>query len=114
MPNFIAFRLPEVKLELSSTNTQPSAYQSIQVLADFTKRMALEHDFKMVEKCMSLVQKLYEKGNILVRGAVENVFIYSFSTLMTRCNAVEWRMVQTYMPADLYKIYVEQILRSKC
>ncbi|MBS1661703.1 MAG: hypothetical protein JST68_11720 [Bacteroidetes bacterium] len=110
IPGFIAFRLPEVRLELSQSN----AYQAIQVLTDYTKRMALEHDYKMVQKCMSLVNKLYEKGNALVRNAVENVFIFSFSSLMTHCNAVEWRMVQTYMPSDLYTIYVRQVLKSKC
>jgi hypothetical protein len=113
VPNFIAFRVPEIKLELSGACAQPSAYQSIQILADYTKRMALEHDFKTVEKCMSLVHKLYEKGNALVRGAVENIFIYSFSTLMTHCNAVEWRMVQSYMSADIYQIYINQVLRSR-
>lgn len=129
IPNFIAFRLPEVKLELAQTNAaastatngaanacQPTqaAYQSIQALADYTKRMALEHDYKTVQKCMNLVNKLYEKGNTLVRNAVENIFIFSFSSLMTHCNAVEWRIVQTYMPSDLYTIYVRQILKSKC
>ena len=76
--------------------------------------MALEHDFKMVEKCMNLVEKLYEKGNTLVRNAVENIFIFSFSTMLSRCNVVEWRIVQSYMPADLYSLYVKQILKSKC
>lgn len=114
VPNFIAFRLPEVKIELARTGIEPSAYQSIQVLADYTKKMALEHDFKMVEKCMSLVHKLYEKGNALVRNAVENIFIYSFSSMLSRCNLVEWRIVQSYMPADLYAIYVQQVLKSKC
>ena len=112
--NFITFRLPEVKLEISQTSAEPTAYQSIQVLADYAKRMALEHDFKMVEKCMNLVEKLYEKGNALVRNAVENIFIFSFSTMLSRCNIVEWRIVQSYMPADLYSLYVKQILKSKC
>jgi hypothetical protein len=75
--------------------------------------MALEHDYEMVAKNMSLAQKLYKEGNALVRGAIENIFIYSFSTLMTRCSAVEWRVVQTCMPAELYQIYITQILRSR-
>ena len=88
-------------------------YQSIQELADHTKKMALEHNYKMVKKNMSKAQQLYKHGNALVRGAIENIFIYSFSTLMTRCNAVEWRIVQSYMPADLYRIYLNQIINSR-
>lgn len=92
--------------------TMATIYQSIQELADHTKKMALEHNYKMVEKNMSKAHQLYKEGNALVRGAIENVFVYSFSTLMTRCNAVEWRMVQSYMPSDLYQIYIRQVLRS--
>ena len=111
---FISGKLPQVRHDLSLAGTTPTVYQSMQVLTDFTKKMALEHNFKMVEKCMGLVETLYTKGNSLVKNAVENVFIFSFSSIMSRCNIVEWRMVQSYMPTDLYALYVQQVLKSKC
>lgn len=114
VPAFIAAQLPQVSRELCHAGAPLTAYQSIQVLTDYTKRMALEHDFKAVGKCMSLMGKLYEKGNTLVRSAVENIFIFSFSSLMCNCNIVEWRMVQSYMPSELYAVFVQQVLKSKC
>jgi hypothetical protein len=113
VPSYIAGRLPQVKSDLSRNGSACTAYQSIQVLTDYTKRMALEHNFKMVEKCMTLVQKIYESGNNLVKNAVENIFVFSFSTL-SRCNIVEWRIIQSYMPSELYTLYVQQVLKSKC
>ena len=106
---FIAGKLPQVRHDLSPAGPTLTVYQSMQVLTDYTKKVALEHDFKMVEKCMSLVETLYRKGNSLVRNAVENVFIFSFSSIMSRCNIVEWRMVQSYMPTELYALYVQQV-----
>lgn len=114
VPAYIAGNLPEMRTELALANASTSAYQSIRVLTDYTRRMALEHEFKTVEKCMSLVQKLYQKGNNIVRSAIENIFIYSFSTLMSHCNSVEWRIVQSYMPTELYSLYIQQVLKSKC
>lgn len=114
VPAFIASRLPQVKRDLHRNGTELSIYQSIQVLTDYTKRMALEHDYKTVQQCMALVEKIYQKGNALVKNAVENVFIFSFSSMLSRCNIVEWRIVQSYMPSDLYALYVQQVLRSKC
>jgi hypothetical protein len=114
VPAFIARQLPQVSQDLFRTNTPVTVYQSIQVLTDFTKRMALEHDFKMVRKSMDLMGKLYGKGNTLVRNAVENVFIFSFSTLMYNCNIVEWRLIQSCMPSELYTLYIRQVIRSKC
>ena len=75
--------------------------------------MALEPNFKMVEKCLELVESIYEKGTALVKNAVENIFIFSFSSMRMLCNIVEWRMVQSYMPAGLYTLYIQQVLRSK-
>jgi hypothetical protein len=113
VPAFIAAKLPQVKKDLQ-THGSLTIYQSVQILTDYTKRMAIEHDFKMVEKCMGLVAILYLKGNSLVKNAVENIFIFSFSSIMSRCNIVEWRIVQAYMPAELYALYVQQVLKSKC
>ena len=114
VPALIATKLPQIKNDLSRNGNETSVYQSIQVLTDYTRRMALEHNFAMVRQCMSLVEKIYGKGNVLVKNAVENVFVFSFSTLMSRCNAVEWRIVQSYMPSDLYMLYVSQVMKSKC
>ncbi len=114
VPAYIAGQLPQLNHDICRPGTPLTAYQSVQVLTDFTKRMALEHDFKMVGKCMGLMGRLYDKGNTVVRNAVENVFIFSFSSLMCTCNIVEWRIMQSYMPGDLYTLYVRQVLKSKC
>jgi hypothetical protein len=110
VPRLIAGKLPQVKNDLVYAG---NIYQSIQVLCDYTKRMAIEHNFKMVEKCMSLVENIYEKGNTLVKNAVENVFVFSISSLMVLCNIIEWKIVQSYMPASLYSLYIKQVLQSK-
>ena len=62
---------------------------------------------------MALADNIYEQGNPLVRNAIENVFIFSFSSIMALYNIVEWRIVQSYMPARLYALYIQQVLRSK-
>lgn len=93
---------------------QNNPFQSVQILTDYTKRMALEHDFNKVGNCMQVANELYEKGDALVRAAVENIFIYSFSSLMFACNTIEWRMVQSCMPQNLHDLYLRQVLRSTC
>ncbi len=112
VPVFIADKLPEIRSDLKLALQGGNIYKSIQVLADFTRRKAVEHNFTMVKKCMKLVDRIYEKGNQGVRLAVENVFVFSFSSLMGSCNILECRIVQSYMPVRLYTLYVQQVLRS--
>jgi len=109
VPAYISDTLPQLKREFS---TGCHVYDSIQVLTDYTKRMALQHDFKEVKTCMSLIEKIYGKGDALVKNAVENIFIFSFSSMRLLCNIVEWRMVQSIMPSSLYMLYMHQVLRS--
>ena len=109
VPAYITGTLPQLKSEFTPGC---HVYDSIQVLTDYTKRMALEHDFKEVRSCMSLIEKIYEKGDALVRNAVENIFVFSFSSMRLLCNIVEWRMVQSIMPSSLYTLYMRQVLRS--
>ena len=117
VPAFIAGKMPQIQKDLRTTlrtaGKEAGMYQSLGALTDYTKRMAIEHNFKMVEKCMALVEKIYDTGNTLVKNAVENVFIFSFSSIMAICNIIEWRIVQSYMPPCLYTLYVQQVLRSK-
>ncbi|MBN9382575.1 MAG: hypothetical protein J0H74_17565 [Chitinophagaceae bacterium] len=110
VPTYITGTLPQLKNELVR---QQHVYDSIQVLTDYTKRMALEHNFGEVKKCMSLVEKIYGKGNALVKNAVENIFVFAFSSMRLLCNIVEWRMVQSFMPSELYALYIQQVLSSK-
>ena len=112
IPALIAGQLPQLDRYLRRPGTPVTAYQSIQALTDYTKRMALEHEFKTVGKCMGLMGRLYKEGNALVRNAVETVFIFSFSSIMTSCNVIEWRIIQSFMPAELYTLYIRQVVRS--
>ena len=109
VPAYISGTLPQLKREFTPGC---HAYDAVQVLTDYTKRMALQHNFKEVKVCMSLIEKLYGKGDTLVKNAVENIFVFSFSSMRLLCNIVEWRMVQSIMPSTLYTLYMQQVLRS--
>jgi hypothetical protein len=114
VPAFIAARMPEVKRDLSAGRNLPTAYSAIQVLTDHTKRLAFQHDFAGLRNCMILVHQIYQTGNSAVRNAVENIFVFAFSSILPRCNHMEWRLVQSCMPPELYTVYVRQVTCSKC
>ncbi len=112
VPVLLAHKLPEIKSELQQVSPNGNIFKSIEVMADYTRRMAMERHFDKAEKCMKLADKMYAKGDARVKTAVENVFVYSFSTMMACCNIVEWRMLQSFMPVGLYTLYMKQVLKS--
>ncbi|HEV3325001.1 MAG TPA: hypothetical protein VG052_05330, partial [Puia sp.] len=105
------YMLPQQEIR---SNTLPAVFRAIQELTDQAKHLALEHDFAGLKNCMNRVQKIYRSGNAAVKNAVENIFIFAFSSILPHCNQVEWRLVQSCMPTELYTIYVRQVTRAGC
>lgn len=112
VPALLADELPEIKTELRHLSVLGNVNTVMQILADFTNRMIMQHDLFMVQKCMHLADRIYSRGNNLIRNAVENVFVFSFSTLRLACNKTEWKVLQQRMPVTLYSLYVNQVSTS--
>jgi hypothetical protein len=100
--------LPEVSRE-----TVPGCdiLANIQGLADYVRCRAALMDLKEVRKCMLFADKMYGKGNRYVKDVIENVFVYSFSTLLL-CERRRRMQLQALIPLSLYSVYVQQVVRS--
>jgi hypothetical protein len=94
------------------TTTRPTVFSAIQLLTDQAKRLAFQHDFVGLKNCMNLVQQIYKGGNAAVKNAVENIFVFSFSSILPHCNQIEWHLVQSCMPQELYTLYVRQVTKQ--
>ncbi len=112
VPAIMEDELPAIKEELKENCILGNVNTAMQILVRYTRKMMNLHDLPAVAQCMRLADKIYDKGNMMVKNAVENVFVYSFSGLRTCCDRWEWRTVQAKMPMTLYSLYVKQIYRS--
>ncbi len=114
VPALIAAALPEMEKELRYSSVVGNINDTMMILTRYTKELVLSHEFSQVKKCMRLAGQIYQKGNNLVKGAVENVFIYSFSVMRMSCNQTEWSALQANIPTPLYTAYMNQVMRSGC
>lgn len=118
VPAFLQDTLPEMKEALVKKEVSSDifdSYKSVQCLTDFTLKIAHDHNIKMLKRCFSAVEKLYMKGNNMIKAAVENVFVFSFSRLLAGCADIsERKRVQSIMPLNLYSAYIQQVLKSHC
>ncbi len=112
VPACMADELPELNEELKAISPALNIFKSVQCLANFTKRKAADHDISGVKQCFSLAEKIYFNGNENVKNAMENVFIFSFSSLLNACSREERNKLQSLMPLCLHTAYVQQVLRS--
>ena len=107
----IADEIPEIQKEIVRAPVFGSAYLSVKVLAAYTCNMLQQHQLRQVQRCMLLAEKIYNKGNQLVKTAIENVFIFSFSNMKVSCSRQEWLEIQGKMPTVLFSLYIQQVMK---
>lgn len=107
----IADQIPEIQKEIVRPPVFGSVYMSVKVLTTYTGKMLHEHQLRQVERCLKLADKIYHRGNKMVKTAVENVFIFSFSNMQGHCTKREWQQIQTMMPVTLFSLYIQQIMK---
>jgi len=90
-----------------------SLYVTIYRLLTFTTQRVSEHNYTAAKKCLDAVAKLYDKGNSVVKNAVENVYVYSFSNLIYAANTDKGKLL-SIIPITLYTLYVNQLYASNC
>jgi len=112
VPAYLEEKLPGIKTDLDKLGNDISVYKAMQTLVQYINNMTLQHDIRTVKRSFQVAEQIYEKGNTIVKNAVENVIVYSISSMRPLCNEVEWRLLQAYMPIHIYSLYVQQVLKS--
>lgn len=112
IPGVIIADLPELKKDLSFLPQQGYLNKAIEALSAYTHRMIRLNQTGTTEKCMRLAGKLYNRGSIMVRNSIENIFVFSFGSMRACCSAEEWKKISAKMPLSLSSLYVQQIYKS--
>jgi hypothetical protein len=109
VPMYLEDELPEITKDLKKIKNPANAYQSVHVLLDYTFSKIKEHKLDVVKKCFALAEKLFDKGNQIVRCAVENIFVFSFSNLPVK-TSTERKAILGMIPGTLYSLYITQVM----
>ncbi len=110
VPAAIEDAFPETTKDISYLSAIGNIYETMSLFTAFTRKNVVDHQFFKVKKCMKLAQHIYTHGNGIVKNAVENTFIYSFSVISQLCDKNEWEQVKATIPRDLYSLYVKQAI----
>ena len=102
---FVQQEIPEISPSLPP---EGGLYPTLNVVREYACDKARERNYPLLRKCFSLAATLYEKGNNGVRCAVENVFVYAMSRILSM--APEDRQeIKRLMPRSLQALYTAQV-----
>ncbi|GAB0157350.1 hypothetical protein CHRYSEOSP005_26230 [Chryseobacterium sp. Alg-005] len=107
----IAKAAPEIQSELSKCSDQ-NVYELIQIFMVQIRKVAKENKLQLLTSYLKKMNKIYRSGNIALKNAIENTFIYSLDNFTTFCNAECKKVIFNNISNDLRQIYLRQIYKS--
>lgn len=110
LPGYIQQSIPELSGMCNKANCS-SPYDIAGQMVKYTTNNILQHDLNHAKECLTLAEHLYLKGNVAIKNAIENVFVYSFSHTFFH-DEVKRKKLMDILPASLYKLYKKQVLYS--
>ena len=110
---YIRVAMPEINPNPQPVRFEMDLYPCLQTFTDYTKSAIRRHNFEIVRKCCEFAERLYVNGDKIVKNAVENTFVYSFSSFLSGTRT-ENLFIKSLIPASLYALYIRQLMQSGC
>lgn len=108
---FIGEELPELNERFEGSGGK-NIYSTVHVLLDYTQEKAESSDLSGVSKCFKMAEKLYVKGDAILKNAIENVYIFSLDNIFCRTYTNKAELLNM-IPSALYKAYITQMIGSR-
>ena len=106
VPDFLEDELPEIKIELEKNNK--NIFNLLHVFTSYTKKCAEIGNINKLKSCFVIANKLLREGNNAVKSAVENVYVFSVSSLIEIASPIQ-KQVQKILPENLKNAYLNHI-----
>jgi hypothetical protein len=107
LKNYLENNMPE--LGLDRANTCRTIYDIARRLFEYTRDQVLNRKMRSARHCLALVEQLYKTGDALVKNAIENVYVYSFSKGFF-CDSRDRKQLMKIVPVTLFQLYKKQML----
>ena len=101
---FLEQEMPELQIDNTADG---NIYRGMRKLLLHTAGKVCEHNYNAAAQCFKLASSLHERGNEVVKNTVENVFVFSISSLLHLANKDRAKLI-SIIPASLYTLYLSQ------
>jgi hypothetical protein len=101
--------LPELNFDLEKVSAGGNIYNVLLSFANYTKNCANVGNTKKLSSCFKVAEKLLNKGNNIVKSAMENVYVFSVSSLLEIVSPIQ-EQVKKMFPENLKIAYTKQII----
>ncbi|KQR94467.1 hypothetical protein ASG01_00860 [Chryseobacterium sp. Leaf180] len=108
----IIHQLPECRKDFREIKTSSSASSVIRLLTNRIRENIRSGNRPQIFKSLSEVNRLYLLGDLALKNAIENTFVYSLDTLTFACESGVRKIIFSKLSQPLQLIYLKQVYKS--
>lgn len=106
VPALIEDALPELRKPLHQFPAVYHVYETVTCLSNYTRKQLEERNYSLAATCLRVAGRLYERGNQVVKGAIEQHFLPALSSLPV-IDAIYRIKLCSLIPASLYTLFIQ-------
>jgi hypothetical protein len=103
--------IPSLASHYCPSKPSLEVYAFMNYFSDYTKAAIEQQELGTARRCFALADRLFRNGDRMVRSLIENVFVFSFSSMLN-CEQEERTHIRTLIPVTLYALYMKQVNRA--
>lgn len=109
VPALIEDTVPVLRKALHQFPAVFHIYETVSCLSNYTLQQLRERHYSRAMPCLQLAGRLYERGNAVVKSAIEAHFLPALSAIPVT-DAVNRIKLYSLIPASLYNQFIQQQL----
>ena len=106
VPNILENELPEITSEIKESKR--NIFRVLNSFTNYTKKCAEIGNIDKLKLCFSIADKFLKEGNNVVKSAVENVYVFSVSSLFDIVSHRQ-EQVKNILPESLKIAYLKHV-----
>ncbi len=110
LPAYIEQSIPELSGICKSAQCK-TPYDIARQMIRYTGDQLKAKNVNAVKNCLALAENLYNSGSNVIKNAIENVFVYSFSHTFFHEEKKRQNLL-SMLPHSLYTVYRKQVINS--
>lgn len=110
LPAYIEQSIPELSGICKSEQCK-TPYDIARQMIRYTSDQLKAKNVNAAKKCLTLAENLYNSGSNVIKNAIENVFVYSFSHAFLH-EEQKRQNILSMLPHSLYTVYRKQVINS--
>ena len=104
--------IPEYKTEFEEVYKTKNPFMVINVFTRQIRNLIKKSETKKLVSSLQKMDELYQKGDLALKNAVENVFVYSLDSLTFSCKPSYKNLIFSRIPSGLHQVYLHQVYKS--